>query len=122
MDGAKIPGLADSHIDGNESWTFPEVARDQWLTDGRPQIKVSILRADDGCHGLAAVHAFRCKRGTLRKESIPICILPGCDIERPARARYYEGIQAHLPPGQIKRSGEGETMAHIECGATKLSG
>ena len=122
MDSAKVPGLADSHIDGNEPWTFAEVTRNQCLTNGRPQIEVSKLRADDGGHGLVAIHSVRCKRGTLCKESISICVLPGGDIEGPARARHNKWIQAQLPPGQIESPGEGETMPHIECGATKFSG
>ena len=82
MDGAKVPGLADAHVDRNKSWSLAEVARDQRFTQGGPQIKVAKWRANDICRRAAAIHSRWRERWTLGKEPITIRVLPGRNIER----------------------------------------
>src|SRR5436190_24077399 len=101
MDGAKVPGLADAHVDGNEAGSLAKVARDQCLAWNRSQIKITKLRADNVWCGVVAIDSRRRKSRTLSEQPVPIRVLSGRDIEGRTRAGHDERIQTHLPPGQI---------------------
>ena len=106
MDGAKVPGLADAHINGDEAWSLSEVAWDQCLSGSRSQIKVAKRCAHDVCCGVVAIHTSRSERRTFGEQTIAIRVLPGRDVEGRTGTGNDERIQAHLPPGQIDRARE----------------
>src|SRR5258708_2129674 len=110
MDCAKVPGLADAHVNGDESGSFAEVTRNQWFSGGWTQIKISEPGAHDVCRGAVAIYPRRSKGGTLGEEPVAISVLPGNDIEWSSRTGNDKWVQAHLPPWQIDRACECKTM------------
>src|ERR1043166_1571555 len=122
MNCSKVPGLANAHVDRNESRSLSKVTRDQGLSGSRSQIEVAILGADNIWARVVAVNTGRRKRRTLSEEPIASGILTGNDVEGRAGTRHDERIQGQLPPRETERAREGEAMSHVESSAAKLAG